>query len=376
MNRLRPVQWAISVAAGVVVLVWLVGGGRMFSPGALSPENRSGKTVGGVTAHADLAGNCSACHAPAWSRSTMADRCLACHTDVRQQMTSGSVLHGKIESAIACFACHTEHHGSHERLTNLGSFDHGWTAFPLTGHHTRLECAACHKDIHYKNVAQTCVGCHAEPKSHLGQFGTNCASCHSTTHWKGAVVAFLADGSGRFDHDRTAFKLTGKHRDTDCKACHVNNAFKGTPQTCASCHQMPKVPTVHRVNYGPNCAGCHTTLTFKEPAFKHAFPIDHHSKGTKGSKIVAGNVCANCHNNPRDMTTYDCTNCHAHELTRMQRRHSARMLGNVKLEQCTKCHTGRRHRMAADEDGFDDVFLAWLRGGRELELFCPLAVNE
>lgn len=40
-----------------------------------------------------------------------------------------------------------------------------------------------------------------------------------------------------FDHNLTAFPLTGAHRFTDCVSCHANG-YKGTSTVCVDCHMM------------------------------------------------------------------------------------------------------------------------------------------
>src|SRR5262249_6461599 len=145
---------------------------------------------------------------------------------------------------------------------------------------------------------------HAEPKVHTGKFGTDCASCHSTNTWAGAVV----DKS--FDHDRAAFKLTGKHKSVDCKMCHVNGMFKGTTQTYAGSHAQPKK---HTGKIGTDCASCHTTNTWEGATFKHTFPITH-GKGK-------ANACTTCHKVQGDYKTYTCYGCHEHDPARIARRH-------------------------------------------------------
>ena len=67
----------------VVFGVGMMRGGSLFSPGALNAQ--AGAPLGGVTSHADLAANCSACHVAFWQTATMGDRCVLCHTDVAAQ---------------------------------------------------------------------------------------------------------------------------------------------------------------------------------------------------------------------------------------------------------------------------------------------------
>src|SRR5262249_21001998 len=119
----------------------------------------------------------------------------------------------------------------------------------------------CHVSGTYKGTATACTSCHAEPKKHLGKFGTDCAKCHATANW--SALSFPTAGSGTwstFDHSKTAFPLTGHHSTTDCRKCHTNNTFKGTATTCVSCHAEPKVST-H--NFGTDCKKCHSPATWK-----------------------------------------------------------------------------------------------------------------
>ncbi len=301
---------ALCTLCGVVVVL-VANGQEMFSPGKLNAQSRKGTRAGGVMAHADLGGNCAACHAPPWSGETMASRCLDCHKDVRQEIDSGRSLHGRMPEPMECRTCHTEHNGAHAALTSLARFDHAWTS------------------------AQTCASCHAEPVVHKGRFGTTCGSCHATNTWTNLTP---------FDHSQTAYKLTGKHQTTDCRSCHVNHTFKGTPQTCVSCHAEPKF---HKGFFGTDCARCHTTSTW-EANFAHSFPIGHGGAGKKG------NACAACHTTPNDFQTYTCYGCHRHEPAAMIKRHPR--VPVAKLDKCADCHpTGRGAVKRAEVDILGDA---------------------
>lgn len=65
--------------------------------------------------------------------------------------------------------------------------------------------------------------------------------------------------SGRFDHARTNFPLTGKHKRVACETCHTRTLI-GTPRDCIACH---KKDDVHR-GRRPDCAACHTTNRWSE----------------------------------------------------------------------------------------------------------------
>jgi hypothetical protein len=362
MACLRPPRWSILVVlltlAGVVGVL-IAGGGQMFSPGALSAREGSSPRDG-VMSHAATAGNCAACHVPPWGRESMADRCLNCHTEVRQQIDEGTPLHGRMSQGMQCRNCHGEHNGPLASLTNLDNFDHRSAAFALTGKHHSLACQACHPGNVFKGTAKACAACHDEPAAHKGQFGPSCAQCHSTTSWNEAHLA-----GGSFNHDRTGFKLTGKHHMLNCKQCHPNNVFKGLAQTCVSCHAEP---SSHQGKFGAACAQCHTTATWKGAVFVHSFPINHGQRRGKGNDkqlLARPTSCATCHKDAANNKTYSCYGCHAHSPDRVARQHSPRPIAD--LDHCTTCHRmGRSHERRRAEFQLTDILLtaAELRASR------------
>jgi hypothetical protein len=294
---------------GAVAVVVYAAGGRMFSPGALNADAHDDVQLRGVRSHAEIDGQCSACHAAPWSGSTMASRCLDCHHDVKTQIDSHAPLHGKMADATHCRECHSEHNGPHAALTNMERFDHGMAAFALTGKHRDVECQGCHKSKSYIGTPQSCAACHADPVVHKGKFGTDCAQCHSTVTWKSASGITMAKGS--FNHDSTGFPLTGKHASVDCKSCHVNNVFKGTAKTCASCHAEPQV---HKGKFGTECASCHTTATWKNAGSAASLQgkFNHDLAAFKLTGMHKNLECAACHkNNVFKGTAQSCSACHA-----------------------------------------------------------------
>jgi hypothetical protein len=400
LGRLTLGKVAALLTVGTVVVLAFGSGGRMFSPGDLNAESRENIPLGGVSSHAEIGGNCSACHAPPWSSETMSDRCLVCHTEIRRQLESQDAMHGKLSGGANCRTCHTEHKGPHATLTSLADFDHECARFQLTGKHRSLDCQACHENNRFKGTPQSCVSCHTEPSVHKGKFGVACAQCHSTTSWTGAVFTLKTED---FNHDQTGFKLTGRHNTVDCKSCHVGNVFKGTPKSCVSCHAEP---VVHKGKFGTACAQCHSTSDWKgavvaiKPSefnhdltgfkltgkhqmvdckschvgnvFKgtpqtcvgcHAEPAVHkgkfgnacaqcHTTSTWGAakfthtfplKHGRGKgTCATCHKDAPDYKAYTCYGCHEHQPAKMEKRHPK--LSATKLQECAKCHpTGRGH---------------------------------
>lgn len=328
IRRLSGGEIAVLLTVAVVAVVMVNHGQGMFSPGQLNARSRTNAQPGGVASHSSVETNCAACHASPLTGQTMAARCMECHTNVRKQLNTHGPIHGNMNNALECRSCHTEHHGTQAAITNLATFNHDWAAFPLTGAHVMVECGLCHTTGTYQGTSHSCVSCHAEPQVHLGMFGQRCASCHSTILW--AAVSLSTAALTRFDHNTTAFHLTGKHTTTECKACHVNNVFKGTSQACVSCHAEPKV---HLGKFGTECASCHATTTWQGATFKHTFPLNHGKRNTASS-------CATCHTEVDNYKVYTCYGCHEHNPTRIAQRH--RNLAN--FQDCARCHSnGRTH---------------------------------
>jgi len=173
------------------------------------------------------------------------------------------------------------------------SFDHNTTAFPLSGSHTTVTCKSCHTNGIYKGAPKDCYSCHAAKDKHNGLFGTACASCHAPTKWKDVT----------FDHNATAFALSGTHKTTACLSCHVNGRFKGTPRDCYSCHASKDK---HNGQFGTACDSCHKPTKWNEVTFNHgntSFPL-------QGKHVNVG--CTSCHTNGvYKGTPKDCYSCHA-----------------------------------------------------------------
>ncbi len=454
---------AATLALVGTLVVGVVSGGAMFSPGALSAMTDTHAALGGVTSHAEIGGNCAACHAEPWSEQVMASRCLICHTDVQAELRNPKTLHGALSDSSTCRHCHTEHNGAEAALTRLDAnfphelvgfaltrhqkqssgiafscqdchvagltqftqtecatchknakasfaahiadfgsnclachdgvdrfskfdhktvafpllgkhvgakcnqchvnavtladlkkvsqkcvdchrkddkhkgaygaecaachaaedwkkvtFDHNLSAFKLIGKHTPVDCVKCHVNNVFKGTPQKCVDCHRKDDKHKGAYGTDCAQCHTAEDWKKAT----------FDHNLSTFRLTGKHTAVDCVKCHVNNVFKGTPQTCVACHPDP---VIHKGAFGTDCAQCHTTTTWKGATFKHTFPLNHGAR--------ANSACTVCHT-PPNYKAYTCYGCHEHDPAEIAREHQKE--GIAKFDDCARCHpTGR-----------------------------------
>ena len=178
---------------------------------------------------------CLECHKKKekWSFRDIGAGCSDCHPDIHK-----GYIQAKYYPSADCRFCHNE-----SRWPDI-SFDHSKTNYSLTGAHFRLDCRACHFKPDPEGIVQqkftglssNCASCHAD--NHYRQFEKNgatvCEDCHSTDTWK----------VSRFDHDRAAFKLDGKHVNVPCTECHkplkegsvTYIRYKIKDFRCESCH--------------------------------------------------------------------------------------------------------------------------------------------
>ena len=139
---------------------------------------------------------------------------------------------------VTCATCHTPRHGAEfgadctkchkpTRFSDVPAFDHTRTLFPLERRHAALPCVACHDATKPRRAGDptTCRPCHGDP--HRGRTQAECGDCHRADRF--SLV--------RFDHDRTAFPLRGRHFVTACRDCHTNDQFVGIRGECVACHR-------------------------------------------------------------------------------------------------------------------------------------------
>ena len=183
---------------------------------------------------AHLATPCIACHKKGveWSFKDVGKRCVDCHENVHLNKISP-----KYFADQDCEACHT--------VSQWGqiNFDHKVTAFPLTGKHAFVTCRKCHINQQtgvtgqwFSGETKKCLDCHAD--IHFGQFDSPdkgyCSACHGNENWR----------IPQFNHEKTRFKLDGKHKDVACAKCHKEiisgttryTQYKFKSITCADCH--------------------------------------------------------------------------------------------------------------------------------------------
>ncbi|MEZ5059156.1 MAG: hypothetical protein R2879_19135, partial [Saprospiraceae bacterium] len=250
-------------------------------------------------AHAAIANNCAACHNGDYNNTP--NTCAGCHqSDYDMSMNPSHTAAG---FSTDCASCHTE------TAWQPSNYDHDGMHFPIySGAHQGewSECIDCHTDPN--NFAEfTCIACHMNPETddaHAGVMGyvynnSACLACHPT-----------GDANNIFDHNTTAFPLTGEHLNVDCIECH-QSGYAVTPTDCAACHQTDFNGTLNP-NHGAlglstDCASCHTTDPDWEPAM---FP-DHNSfYQLNGAHAGIANDCASCHNGDYNNTPNTCVGCH------------------------------------------------------------------
>ena len=103
------------------------------------------------------------------------------------------------------------------------------------------KCTSCHTGNLYRDkLDTTCISCHRKDDKHKTTLGTECSSCHSERGWREVR---------RFDHDRTAFPLLGRHIRTDCKSCHQSLVYREAPSTCIGSPNEPGADRSSRRNW-------------------------------------------------------------------------------------------------------------------------------
>jgi hypothetical protein len=285
---------------------------------------------------------CDRCHPNGdVARPLKYETCRDCHRDVHRGQFAGRPDGGNCES------CHAT---SGFIPAQFGLSEHQQTRFPLTGSHLAIPCDQCHRKlpgadgVHYANFTQSdtnCRACHTDP--HRGQLDRwmekgGCEFCHTTESWRAVS----------FDHDRTRFRLEGRHAGVSCRGCHAEGDSTGRgsvlaflyaaeergaapvgapvrlpapersagPAECFWCHQ-----DIHRGQFADSsragstdCARCHHPRNWKELVFDHRRDSRFSLEG--GHTRVQ---CSQCHPAVRDAAGLwiryrplgsECSDCH------------------------------------------------------------------
>jgi hypothetical protein len=267
-------------------------------------------------AHEKQEESCANCHDRS-NVKTQTSLCVDCHKPIAADLKQHQGYHGRMTNAGAseCRACHTEHKGRQSDIVQLSraQFDHRLTDFALEGAHAVLTCEGCHKKGEaWRKAPSSCVGCHKNDDVHRGQFTQSCGECHGSSSWTG----------GKFDHDKTNFKLTGAHDTVTCNACHVAGHYKQTPKSCNGCHATDDE---HRGARGEDCGKCHVTKEWRTAKYDHLKETGYELLGVH-DRIN----CVACHRsgNYKDKIPKDCNGCHQADDA-----HAARF-----GQKCGDCH--------------------------------------
>jgi nitrate/TMAO reductase-like tetraheme cytochrome c subunit len=263
---------------------------------------------------------CIDCHTDVYA-GTSKD-CYPCHTQVYQQTTDPN--HKTFGFLTECQLCHT--------TTNweTSSFDHlAVTGFPLIGAHQQAPCISCHVNNQTTGLPLECYGCHqsdyttaADPNHVINNFDKNCLACHSENAWS----------PSSFDHNNSAFPLTGAHLTVLCIDCH-QSGYAGTPTDCYSCHDDDYIavqdPNHVTNNFSRDCLVCHNDVAWTPATFDHAataFPL------TGAHQTV---LCIDCHQSGYAGTPTDCYSCHDDDYQNAQ---NPNHIAAGFPQQCETCH--------------------------------------
>lgn len=249
--------------------------------------------------------------------------CRDCHQDRHRGQFAGAPYENR------CERCHTDGGWQAARYTLA---DHQKGRFALLGAHAAVPCGECHRagadpaDRPFHFGSLDCQQCHADPHRTVQAAAAGgrlspaaarwgCPACHTTRTWK---------ETGPFDHGRTDFALTGKHRGAPCTGCHKPAvmgekklvSFAGTARACGACHG-----DAHDGQFAglggtqPDCARCHETSNWRSNEFGHR-------RNTNFSLAGAHErvPCRMCHANRRQVegrmvvlyrgTPRSCEECH------------------------------------------------------------------
>lgn len=205
-------------------------------------------------------GACVGCHDPHPSGPTqpIAAACSSCHT----KASSETAFHAR---KVTCAQCHTPHQFALVNTKGQAGATfcaqcHAPEKAKTNARAGHQDCRACHGEPHTPVKQPTCQGCHGAevataPKGHArctschdahdGSLGNRaiCTTCH--TNKKQALHASVLGADGKA-----------------CTTCHRPHGPKepATPPKCTTCHDVAKLPGLHRKPmHVADCRSCHTS---------------------------------------------------------------------------------------------------------------------
>jgi hypothetical protein len=279
-------------------------------------------------AHRQL--SCQSCHSNDSFRTTQTT-CFSCHQ--KEFQATRTPNHVAAGFPTTCETCHKVSDTTFQQAR----VDHA-AAFPLVGVHAQQTCVSCHRNNVFQGTSRDCVGCHrplydrtTAPNHAAAGFPTTCENCHRPTD-----VSWQGNG---FNHS-SVFALVGRHAQTACASCHVNNVFRGTARDCVGCHrtsyERTTAPSHAAAGFPTTCDNCHraSDTTWTQGTFNHRFPI------TSGPHRVS---CTTCHQGGGSFQTFTCLVCHEHDRARMDDKHKERAGYRYDSLACYSCHPNGRH---------------------------------
>ena len=297
--------------------------------------------------------DCFACHEQGGGFSGLSSDCYSCHQQDYESVNDPN--HVLANFPTDCSQCHTIN------AWIPANFDHGITAFPLTGKHITVDCSQCHSSG-FAGTPTECYACHqsdyenvSDPNHVTAGFSTDCLECHTTAGWDGAS----------FDHNITGFELTGAHIGLDCLNCHASG-FTGTPTDCFSCHEDDYNNTINpnhiSAQFPTSCDDCHSTSAWQPATFDHDglyFPI------YSGAHNEEWNDCVDCHNVPSNYSVFTCIDCHEHNKQDMDDKHSGVSGYIYASPECLACHPD-----GSEGSGFDHALSNFPLTGAHVTVDC------
>ena len=269
---------------------------------------------------------CASCHQQQGSYKSTPTTCFDCHWVRRQDDRY------RLQLGSQCQQCHRTTSWTDTR------WDHGaMTGLSLGVAHRQVTCQSCHTNNTFRAAQTSCVSCHQQdfqntrtPNHVAAGFPTTCENCHgpTDTSWRGTNAKHAS-----------VFALVGRHAQTVCTSCHVNNVFTGTPRDCVGCHlpiyQRTTAPNHAAAGFLTTCDSCHRAAdtSWNQGTFNHRFPIASGPHRT---------TCATCHQGG-NFQGFTCLVCHEHDRTRMDDKHRNRAGYRYDSLACYSCHPNGRH---------------------------------
>lgn len=140
-------------------------------------------------------------------------------------------------------------------------------------------------------------------------------------------------GRGGFNHNSSAFPLTGAHINTECADCHTDG-YSGTPTNCFDCHNVAfnqtSDPNHTELGFPSDCEECHTTNPGWTPT-----TYDHNEFYPLTGAHTTTN-CIDCHTDGYSGTPTNCFDCHTADFNGTTNPNHVDVAFST---ECQECHT-------------------------------------